>query len=70
MLAGEKVNIYRNPVTKDEDQGPATLIYLQDDQVAEHDGYYIQRWLVRFDGDVRQYSRAVLSDMPVEACAS
>ena len=62
MVKGSVVEIYRDPLTKERFEGRAELIYLQESNCGMYEGRPLQRWLVRFEGELRQYSRAVLAD--------
>ena len=66
LRKGDRVTIFQRPLTKEKVEGEATLIHLQDDDIGVYDGRLVQRWLVKFTGDVRQYSRSVLTDVPYD----
>ena len=61
---GDIVTIFQRPFVKGEVEGEAALVYLQDDNVGVYTGHLVQRWLVKFTGDARHYSRLVLTDVP------
>ena len=61
---GDKVMIYQRTISCERPEGEATLIYLQDPNKGVCNGWVVQLWLVQFTGDVRQYSRSVLTDIP------
>lgn len=61
---GDMVTIFQRPLVKEEVEGEAALVYLQDDNVGVYGGHLVQRWLVKFTGDAQQYSRSVLTDAP------
>ena len=61
---GDTVTIYHRPLSEEAPEGRAELIYLQESDGGVYDGRVVQRWLVRFEDDLRQYSREVLTDIP------
>ena len=63
MQVGDTVEIFQGPLSKRQHEGRATLVYLQQDNVGVWKGFVVQRWLVKFEGDVRQYSRTLVSDV-------
>ena len=66
MKVGDTVDIFQDPLTKRQHEGQATLIHLQQDNAGVCEGNLVQRWLVQFTGDVRQYSRTLVSDVAEE----
>ena len=62
MRVGEIVEVYHDTLTRQRSEGQAELVYLQDDDCGVYEGRLVQRWLVQFVGDLRQYSRTILSD--------
>ena len=64
LREGDRVTIYQMPLSKEEVEGEATLVHLQDDHAGVYDGHLVQRWLVTFTDDARQRSRSVLTDVP------
>jgi len=61
MKVGDVITIYRDPLTREEPSGEAELMYLQNPDAGVFEGHYVQQWLVRYVGDVRQYSRRTCS---------
>ena len=57
MDKGDTVVIYRDPVKKKDSEGRATLKHFQGNEQCQ--GVTVARWLVKFDDDVRHYSRRV-----------
>ena len=66
LRKGDRITIFQRPLTKEKVEGEATLVYLQDDHAGVDDGHLVQRWLVKFTGDARQYSRSILTDVPCD----
>ena len=64
LRKGDRVIIFQMPLSKEKVEGEATLVRLQDDNIGVYDGHLVQRWLVTFTDDARQYSRSVLTDVP------
>ena len=65
LRKGDRVTIFQSR-PKEGVEGEATLVYWQHDRAGVCDGRLLQRWLVKFTGDARQYSRAILSDVPYD----
>ncbi len=63
MQIGDTVEIFQGPLTKRQYEGRATLVYLQQDNAGVWEGFVVQRWLVKFESDLRQYSRTLVSDV-------
>ena len=64
LREGDKVTIYQMPLSKEEVEGVATLVHLQDDHAGVYEGHLVETWLVTFTGDARQRSRSVLTNVP------
>jgi len=60
MKAGDRVTIYRDPLTRQEPEGEATLIRLVDHCRGFHEGDRLESWRVQLDGGRRCVERVIL----------
>ena len=58
MEVGDKVTIYQDPITKQKEEGKATLVKF----LSKDDDFGTEDWEVGFDNEVETYTRTIKTD--------